>query len=145
MLIDDTADLPSIVADRQTIKFSDPDIWERLRRGLVEADLAPHNDFAWPVDGFDECPYPGLVPFEAHHAGVYFGRDDEILELRERSNQMTSRGKPRLLYIVGASGSGKSSLVRAGLLPRLSQKESDRWCVLRTFRWNSCPWQKTKW
>ena len=86
--------------------------------------------------GFDECPYPGLASFESQHAGIYFGRDDEILELRERLNQMADKGEPRLLYVVGASGSGKSSLVKAGLLPRLTRKESNRWCVLRTFRWN---------
>lgn len=136
VLIDDSPDLPKELAERQTIKFSDVDIWYRLRRGLVEADLAPQNDFVWPVEDYDECPYPGLSAFEAHHAGVYFGRDDEILALRERLNQMASRGKPRLLYVVGASGSGKSSLVKAGLLPRLTKKEASRWCVLRTFRWN---------
>ncbi len=136
VLIDDSPDVPPVVAERQGIRFSDSDIWQRLRKGLIEAGLAPENDFSWPVAGIDECPYPGLEPFEAHHAGVYFGRDDEILELREQLNQMTDKGEPRLLYVVGASGSGKSSLVKAGLLPRLTRKESNRWCVLPTFRWN---------
>src|SRR5262249_6289717 len=74
--------------------------------------------------------------FEAHHAGIYFGRDEDILELRECLNQMRDKGEPRLLYVVGASGSGKSSLVKAGLLPRLSRKESRRWCVVPPLRWS---------
>ncbi len=134
--IDNSADLPTSVGSRQAISLEDPDVWHRLQRGLVEAGLAPENDFPWPVTGIDECPYPGLASFETSHAGVYFGRDDEILEIRERLNQMTARGTPRLLYIMGASGSGKSSLINAGLLPRLTKKKSRDWCLLRTFRWN---------
>ena len=58
-------------------------------------------------------PYPGLRPFEAHEAHLFFGRDEQIDELLRRL-----RGH-RFLALVGASGSGKSSLVRAGLLPAL--------------------------
>jgi WD40 repeat protein len=136
VLIDDSANVPSVVSERQTIMLSAPDVWDRLRRGLAAADLAPENVFPWPISGHDECPYPGLSAFEAHHAGVYFGRDDEIQKLRERLNQMASQGKPRLLYVVGASGSGKSSLIKAGLVPRLTKETSHRWCVFPTLRWN---------
>jgi hypothetical protein len=104
VLIDDSIAVPKEMEHWQGIKLSDTAIWRRLERGLREADLPPENDFPWPVDSFDECLYPGLASFEAHHAGVYFGRDDEILELGERLNQMTAKGEPPLLYIVGASG-----------------------------------------
>jgi hypothetical protein len=59
-------------------------------------------------------PYPGLRPFEPHEGEIFFGRDshiDRLLEILQRE---------RFLAIVGASGSGKSSLVRAGLLPALA-------------------------
>ncbi len=58
-------------------------------------------------------PFPGLRPFDFADAYLFFGRDgqsDEILRHLERR---------RFLAIVGASGSGKSSLIRAGLLPYL--------------------------
>jgi WD40 repeat protein/energy-coupling factor transporter ATP-binding protein EcfA2 len=58
-------------------------------------------------------PYPGLRPFEAHEAHLFFGRDEQIDELLRRLS------RHRFLAIVGTSGCGKSSLVRAGLLPNL--------------------------
>jgi hypothetical protein len=55
-------------------------------------------------------PYPGLRPFDGDYARFFFGRDRQISELIERL-----RGS-RFVAVVGLSGSGKSSLVRAGLL-----------------------------
>jgi tetratricopeptide (TPR) repeat protein len=58
-------------------------------------------------------PFPGLRPFETDEYRLFFGREgqsDALLERLERS---------RFLAVVGTSGSGKSSLVRAGLLPAL--------------------------
>jgi tetratricopeptide (TPR) repeat protein len=69
-------------------------------------------------------PYRGLVPFEEGHAGLFFGRDGDISRARARfieaaiGQDIGRRGTPFLL-ILGASGSGKSSLMRAGLLPRM--------------------------
>jgi WD40 repeat protein/energy-coupling factor transporter ATP-binding protein EcfA2 len=60
-----------------------------------------------------ESPYPGLRPFEAHEAHLFFGRDEQIGELLRRLRHH------RFLAIVGTSGCGKSSLVKAGLLPNL--------------------------
>lgn len=58
-----------------------------------------------------ECPYPGLLPFESD---TYFrGRDDDITWFR----QVIVEPDLRLLVLSGASGRGKSSLVRVGLLP----------------------------
>lgn len=61
------------------------------------------------------CPYPGMIPFSENDEERFFGRDDEIEELL---------GKLRLnsfLAVIGVSGSGKSSLVFAGLIPKLKQ------------------------
>jgi len=58
-------------------------------------------------------PYPGLRPFEENEAFLFFGRQIHTDELLKR----LSAG--RFLAVVGTSGSGKSSLVRAGLLPAL--------------------------
>jgi WD40 repeat protein len=58
-------------------------------------------------------PYPGLRPFEADEADVFFGREDHVDALLERLS------RSHFVAVVGESGAGKSSLVRAGLLPSL--------------------------
>jgi hypothetical protein len=58
-------------------------------------------------------PYPGLRSFEASEASLFHGRERQIEELLRRLSQN------RFLAVVGSSGSGKSSVVRAGLLPAL--------------------------
>jgi WD40 repeat protein len=58
-------------------------------------------------------PFPGLRPFEFHETHLFFGRDGQSERMIEKL------GRTRFLAVVGASGSGKSSLVRAGLLPAL--------------------------
>ncbi|NIM12875.1 MAG: hypothetical protein GTO45_12180, partial [Candidatus Aminicenantes bacterium] len=60
-----------------------------------------------------ENPFPGLRPFEPEESYLFFGRDGQSDELLRRLSQN------RFLAVVGTSGSGKSSLVRAGLLPIL--------------------------
>jgi WD40 repeat protein/energy-coupling factor transporter ATP-binding protein EcfA2 len=59
------------------------------------------------------CPYRGLEVFDERHADLFFGRDADVQRLLERLR------RSRFLAVVGPSGSGKSSLVRAGLLPAL--------------------------
>ena len=58
-------------------------------------------------------PFPGLRPFESEETQLFFGRDGQTDELLRRL------ARARFLAVVGTSGSGKSSLVRAGLLPSL--------------------------
>ena len=58
-------------------------------------------------------PFPGLRPFEADEDHLFFGREKEIDELLRRLRTT------RFLSVVGTSGSGKSSLIRSGLIPSL--------------------------
>jgi hypothetical protein len=60
-------------------------------------------------------PYPGLRPFEPEEARLFFGRGVHTSELLRRLS------RTRFLAVVGTSGSGKSSLVRAGLIPALRE------------------------
>ena len=62
---------------------------------------------------FEGNPFPGLRPFEFDENYLFFGREEQVAQLLQRL------GSTRFLAVVGASGSGKSSLVRAGLLPEL--------------------------
>ncbi len=64
-----------------------------------------------------DCPYPGMVPFTEAQADLFFGRDKEIDEAVERL-----RLHP-FLSVVGPSGSGKSSLVYAGVIPALRRSQ----------------------
>jgi hypothetical protein len=62
-----------------------------------------------------ENPYPGLRPFETSEAHLFFGRDQQVLDLLDRV------ARNRFVAVLGLSGSGKSSLVYAGLIPALSR------------------------
>ncbi len=75
----------------------------------------------------DTCPYRGLEYFDESHASYFFGRED-------LTDQLIDKLRTRnFVAIVGASGSGKSSLVRAGLIHRLRLGHqfsgSDRWQI----------------
>ncbi|XXY18474.1 serine/threonine-protein kinase [Sorangium sp. So ce216] len=70
----------------------------------------------------DECPFPGLQPFTEAQAELFFGRDVEIRKLLADLEEMREGGTRRWLQIDGPSGSGKSSLVQAGILPRLAER-----------------------
>ena len=96
----------------------------RLRRGLEKAGLDPRF-FAWPPEREpDRAPYPGLKPLEAEDAGVFFGRGAPIVEATDRLRGVGAGAPPRIFVILGASGAGKSSFLRAGLLPRLARDDA---------------------
>ncbi|WXA91563.1 hypothetical protein LZC95_34530 [Pendulispora brunnea] len=84
-----------------------------------------------------ECPYPGLRPFEPLDAARnrFFGRDAETEQVLERL-----RNGERQIVVVGPSGSGKSSFVRAGLVPRLPQL--DPRIVVRSLRPGARPLER---
>lgn len=74
-------------------------------------------------------PYRGLLPFHEADATMFFGRDELISELVAH---LRHHGVGRCLAVIGASGSGKSSVIRAGLIPALRRGRvtgSDRWFV----------------
>jgi formylglycine-generating enzyme required for sulfatase activity len=72
-------------------------------------------------------PYPGLRPFEAEEWSIFFGREAMIDEVIDRL------AAHRLVLIHGSSGAGKSSLVRAGVLPKLERQHR-----LAGMRWQTC-------
>ncbi len=73
-------------------------------------------------------PYLGLRPFEAKDQATFFGRKAATDSLCERVKHQP------LTLVVGPSGSGKSSLVRAGLFPRLRSETNPRWQLLEPLR-----------
>jgi WD40 repeat protein len=102
----------------------------RLRGGLRGAGFHAADAFDWDVT---RSPYPGLEAFTAEDAAVFFGRDPEIERLMDLLQPTLQRGSGRFVGIIGPSGSGKSSLLRAGLLPRLRRLRS-RWVLVPPMR-----------
>jgi len=97
----------------------------RLKNGLEKAGLDP-KFFSWPPeDDKKRSPYRGLKPLESADAGIFFGRDAPIIEALDRFRGLREAAAPRLLAILGASGAGKSSFLRAGLLPRLMRDDAN--------------------
>ena len=66
-------------------------------------------------------PFPGLQAFDARYASVFFGRGSQINTLLERIQQQIQYGRAFCL-LLGPSGSGKSSLINAGVMPNLMQQ-----------------------
>ncbi|MCP4304288.1 MAG: TIR domain-containing protein, partial [bacterium] len=95
----------------------------RLKGGLTKAGLDARF-FAWPPEGEpNRPPYRGLRPLEAEDAGIFFGREAPTIETLDRLRGLSEGAPPRFLVILGASGAGKSSFLRAGLLPRLRRDD----------------------
>jgi uncharacterized membrane protein YfcA len=104
-----------------TVAFSQVGL-ERLRIGLMQAGLDARY-FSWPPeDDPERAPYRGLRPLDVQDAGIFFGREGPTEVGLELLRGLREAPPPsRLLVILGASGAGKSSFMRAGLWPRLAR------------------------
>ena len=69
------------------------------------------------------CPYPGLETFRTSEAKYFAGREDDVAELEAKLRDHDICG------VIAASGAGKSSLVHAGLIPALAERETEAWDV----------------
>ena len=97
-------------------------VWQHV----AEERLSSLNRPVWVSD---RSPFPGLEAFTEQDSAVFFGRDAEIAELLERLNPVVAARANRMVTVVGPSGVGKSSLVEAGIVPRLRQRRGG-WIVV---------------
>lgn len=116
--------LPTFLVANTWVEFrhtlDDPDAWSRLLAGLRREKPGP------PAAGqpaFGDCPYRGLEFFDVAHADHFFGREAVTQWLVHDLRKPLRLGNdlPRFLALLGASGSGKSSLARAGLYAELKR------------------------
>ena len=109
-------------AERRTVAAAERTAARRAGLRAAEAELAGSlveleatNGRAPPDMSETLCPYKGLAAFDVDDAPYFFGRERLVAEL------VTRLVGTSLLGVVGPSGSGKSSVVRAGLLPALAR------------------------
>ncbi|MER6417695.1 hypothetical protein [Streptomyces sp. NPDC001137] len=112
--------LPSVAVVRAYAQAcgADPDVWQDRLRAAAEEVAA-----CGPAEG--ESPYQGLARFEPGDQELFFGRD----ALAEDAVQLMK--EHRFAVLIGASGSGKSSLLRAGVMPRLERVVDEAGCGAR--------------
>lgn len=118
--------LPGAAANPELPDFLRLRTWIDFRQGLTDAAIrqlvaAVAGHAAGPVPGPDvPAPYLGLPAFEEKDASRFFGRERDVASLLARLG-----GGERLLTLVGGSGAGKSSLLRAGLIPAIRTGQLD--------------------
>jgi hypothetical protein len=134
----ETFDLePSLDGRRVNIEALDA-TGEPLVSGLVAAGARLEvglDPGAFEIDSSAAAmPYPGLESFDDvdESAAIFFGRSVEIARCLEELRDMRAKGVRQPYVAIGSSGSGKSSLIKAGVLPRLRRERG--WLVLRAFR-----------
>jgi len=106
--------------ENQEVRFNAAGL-ARVKDFLAKRGISPDR-FAWPPqDKPNAEPFPGLSAFTESDAGIFFGRDADIVRGLDKLRVLRRNGRPRLLVIQAASGAGKSSYLRAGLWPRLGR------------------------
>jgi len=109
-LFSETHQLASLVQAAVATRLANTDKQDSATAPQPPTPLA----VSWDIEK-DGSPYPGLMRFTRKYALVFFGRDAEICDILDRFRLPEGR----FLIISGASGTGKSSLVDAGVLPRI--------------------------
>lgn len=97
-------------------------IRKRGYRTVAPVKALPGARASGPESWSNGSPFVGLDPFGEAHAAVFFGRDEATARLREAVIAQVGAGRA-LVLVLGSSGSGKTSLVQAGLLPALRSRD----------------------
>ena len=139
------SDVPGFLQGTTWVKFGksieEEDALHRLECGIK--GIPPGRGPGAAVSE-GECPYLGLKTFQPEDAKLFFGRGAKVQELIDRlRNDFGNPKEERFLALIGASGSGKSSLALAGLIPAIQRGElpdSAAWPLIRC-RPGAHPWE----
>jgi formylglycine-generating enzyme required for sulfatase activity len=116
----DHVELVQFRGEQHEVRFNGKAL-ARIRDYLLKRGITP-DYFPWPPrERPDAAPFPGLSAFGEGDAGIFFGRDADILRGLDSLRIVRRDRRPRTLVIQAASGAGKSSFLRAGLWPRLER------------------------
>ena len=102
---------------------------KQVIKRIREITLRTQSGFEWDKN---RSPYPGMVSFEEEDASIFFARDEECAESITLLKSMRTKNSPKSLMLVGASGMGKSSLLKAGIIPNLKKYHKNEWAILPT-------------
>ncbi|MFH1137462.1 MAG: AAA family ATPase, partial [Pseudomonadota bacterium] len=108
---------------RAYTSFETPTTFAYRLREHLQAKLDEYvKDGRLPAEGWDVAergaPYRGLEFFEVEHEDIFFGREQEVADVQVALERQAGRRRAFVL-LLGASGSGKSSLARAGVIPAI--------------------------
>ena len=153
----DQVAMPKFLRSTTTVEFNrsldEPETFQRLERGikLLCRDSVRQLSKSTPIDGVPTnsaasldarvsassegiCPYPGLRSFDIDESRLFFGRKALVGKLVQGlKTVLHENGRSRFWAITGASGSGKSSLVRAGLVAEIERgaiETSETWPIV---------------
>jgi MinD-like ATPase involved in chromosome partitioning or flagellar assembly/tetratricopeptide (TPR) repeat protein len=114
-------ELPGFLLSRQSIdlRTNDPAALDLLAKALLQPVSPSTAASGLPPSSIEQEPYRGLLPFREEDARLFFGRVRSTQQLIEQLRTDS------WITLLGASGSGKTSLVQAGLVPGLRQQYSD--------------------
>jgi hypothetical protein len=114
-------DVPDFLEINTLVRFPFTKDPEALRRLIAAVEGRPPGPSPEEIPVSGENPYRGLEPFLFEHAKYFAGREAVVDSLLKTIAGYLASGEPALLGILGDSGTGKSSLARAGLLPALAK------------------------
>ncbi|MUG91485.1 peptidase C14 [Scytonema sp. UIC 10036] len=125
---------------RDELETTTEKFYKRQTPGLFQLSKHDKGEYIFLVPGHElnlppapplnreNNPYRGLKPFDKAHSHLFFGRQEVVKDLSAFVN------KHQLTVVLGASGTGKSSLVKAGLIPNLENAVENQWQVLEPIR-----------
>ena len=103
-----------------------------LERGGMQVDAAAVQVFARAEDPpwsrpLSPRPHRGAGPYDADDAVLFVGREPEVEEVVQAVGALEAEGRPRLLFLAGPPGVGKTSLCLAGVWPALARRRREGW------------------
>ncbi|MEG4813421.1 nSTAND1 domain-containing NTPase [Microcoleus sp. K5-D4] len=135
--------LRDCLVGKDGVELQTPQLWPLEKHGRGEfiftlPGFQPENLKPAPELNPDNNPYRGLQSFEEKHARCFGGRTELVDELYQRICKFEPSSS-KLIAVGGVSGYGKSSLVKAGLIPYMRNNHEKEWRILKPMRPGKSP------